>query len=120
MAAGGKETYKKRDDVINKEERQILDVFHKLSVNPEKRESPEDLITFVEHVKSFKSGTSTKAVTDESSSKGCYQFPKISTFYGEDNKGDVSWETFHVEISSLFSDTYFTDDQILLSIRRAA
>lgn len=118
MATGGKET-KKSEDVISEEERQILDVFHKLSVKPEKMETPEDLITFVEYVKSFKSGPSTKVVTDESSSKGSYQFPRISTFYGEDNKGDVSWETFYFEICSLLADKYFTDDQILLGIRRA-
>ena len=49
-----------------------------------------------------------------------HQYPRISTFYGEDNKGEVSWPTFKFEVEALITENIFTEEQILLSIRRAA
>jgi len=42
----------------------------------------------------------------------------LSTFYGEDEKGDVTWSTFKFEVENLMSGK-FTPEQILLGIRRA-
>jgi hypothetical protein len=50
---------------------------------------------------------------------GQYHFPKLSNFYGEENKGEVTWETFKFEIESLITDNMFTEEHFLLGIRRA-
>ncbi len=50
---------------------------------------------------------------------GGHHYPRISTFYGEENKGEVSWQTFKFEIESLKVEGVFADEQILLGIRRA-
>ncbi|XP_053372981.1 uncharacterized protein LOC123532109 [Mercenaria mercenaria] len=50
---------------------------------------------------------------------GSYHFPKLSNFYGEDNKGDVTYEAFKYEIQSLLSEKVFTEAQIMLGVRRA-
>lgn len=43
----------------------------------------------------------------------------MSSFYGEEGKGDVKWNTFKYEIESIISDESFSKEQILLGIRRA-
>ena len=48
-----------------------------------------------------------------------YQPPILSIFYGEDNKGEVTWETFKFEVEALLSDGIFTQEQILFGIRRS-
>ncbi len=48
-----------------------------------------------------------------------HNFPRISTFYGEDGKGEVNWLTFKFEVDSLKTERIFSDEQILLGIRRA-
>ena len=48
-----------------------------------------------------------------------YSFPKLSSFSGEGTKTEVSWETFRFEIESLVKEKIFSDEQIMLGIRRA-
>jgi len=48
-----------------------------------------------------------------------YHFPKISVFYGESGKGEVSWESWKYEVEALINSRSFTDEQILLCIRRS-
>lgn len=50
---------------------------------------------------------------------GSYHFPKLSNFYGEENKGDVTYEAFKFEVQSLLSEKVFTEAQVLLGMRRA-
>lgn len=65
------------------------------------------------------SGIQTAIPATAAFGKPGYQFPKLSYFYGEDNKGDVTWETFKFEIESLVTERIFTEEQLLLGIRRA-
>ena len=48
-----------------------------------------------------------------------YSFPKLSSFSGDGNKGEVSWETFKYEIEALMQEYTFTDEQVMLGVRRA-
>ena len=45
--------------------------------------------------------------------------PKMSIFYGEEGKGDVTWNTFKYEIIALLCENVFTHEHISLGIRRA-
>lgn len=49
---------------------------------------------------------------------GTYHLPKLSTFYGEEGKGEVKGITFKYEVESLLIDRDFSDEQIMLGIRR--
>ena len=115
IATGGKE--------VTEEERKILEAFHKLPIKPIKMENPDDLLAFMESVKDLKvSSGSTKTTEPEKEAtkmKGNYHFPKLSNFHGDDNKGDVNWETFKFEVDSLMEDNFFSEEQILLGVRRA-
>lgn len=50
---------------------------------------------------------------------GRYQYPRLSIFYGEDGKGEVTWDSFKYEVDTYRADNIFTQEQILLGIRRA-
>lgn len=65
------------------------------------------------------SGTPPVTTAVHSKHGGYYQFPKLSFFYGEENKGDVTWTTLKFEIESLISEGVFSEEQILLGIRRS-
>lgn len=102
MAAGG----------LSKKDEKLLAAFHELHLEPN-IESSTDLVDFL--------STFGKLVSDKSPSSSAmtsHHFPRLSTFYGEENKGEVSWETFKFEIESLISDK-FGKEQIVQSIRRA-
>ena len=53
------------------------------------------------------------------STHGTFHFPKFSTFYGESRKDEASWSTFSYEVEALVANKSFTEDQILLGVRRA-
>ena len=49
-----------------------------------------------------------------------HHYPRISIFYGDNStKGEVSWPTFKYEVEALIKEKIFTEEQILLGIRRA-
>ncbi|KAH3832005.1 hypothetical protein DPMN_105279 [Dreissena polymorpha] len=49
-----------------------------------------------------------------------FQYPRISTFYGEDVKAsEVNYDTFKYEIEALRQSKVFNNEQILLGIRGA-
>lgn len=48
-----------------------------------------------------------------------HHFPKLSIFSGDNNKGEVSWESFKYEVDSLVAEHTFTEEQLLLGIRRS-
>ena len=50
---------------------------------------------------------------------GTYHFPKLPSFYGEENKGEVSWASFKFELKALQAEKVFSEEQILQGIRRA-
>ncbi|KAH3829135.1 hypothetical protein DPMN_131153 [Dreissena polymorpha] len=48
-----------------------------------------------------------------------YHFPKLSKFYSDEGKGEVTWPTFNFELKSLIVEQIFSEEQILLGLRRA-
>lgn len=48
-----------------------------------------------------------------------HQYPKFSTFYGVEGKGDSTWEMFKFEVQSVLNENLYTDEQILHGLRRA-
>lgn len=103
---------------LSPEDQKLLEAFHSLKVKP-KVESTEDLLSFMKHM--GKELEKEEAADTESSQKPTktHHYPRISTFYGEDNKGEVSWPTFKFEVEALISENIFTEEQILLGVRRA-
>lgn len=103
---------------LSPEDQKLLEAFHSLKVKP-KVESTEDLLSFIKHM--GKELEKEEAADTDSTQKPTktHHYPRISTFFGEDNKGEVSWPTFKFEVEALISENIFTEEQILLGIRRA-
>ena len=48
-----------------------------------------------------------------------HHYPKFSIFFGEENRGEVTWDTFRYEVVAAITDEIFGEEQILLGIRRS-
>ena len=106
-----------------------LDETTEKKTGPEKFEDVKPMIKVPEEgyggAKPKKMLSSTKTVAETTSQQpqqkvqGHYSFPKLSQFSGDSNKGEVSWDTFRFEIESLLKEYTFTEEQVMLGIRRA-
>jgi len=112
MAEGVDKSKVKEEYTVSEEEYRLLRAFQALGVQPD----PVD-ISRVNRALRTEPGVSQPR--DEHQRGSSYHFPKISSFYGEDGKGDVTWETFKYEVQGLLHQSGFTNDQILLGLRRS-
>ena len=112
MAEGGKEPY---EGGITEDEERLLQALHLLGIKP-RIGSIEDVSKLLQ---AFGGVKQEHEEQKPESSRFTYQFPRLSLFYGEDGKGDVNWDGFRYEIEALLRDKVFTDEQILLGIRRS-
>ena len=109
MATGG----------ISEEEEKLLQALHLLGIKP-RFGSVED-VTKLLHAFSGKEEKheQDEEHTDPFTKYGANNYPKLSVFYGEEGKGETTWETFKYEIQALLCEKIFKEEQILLGIRRA-
>lgn len=118
-AGGGEDVGAKLTD----EDRKVLEAFHKMKVKPDV-ESKQELEEFVrrqrqrglEHHLGDSVPTASPRLEPASSASS---YPKLSYFFGEGKKGDVSWETFKFEVASVQCSGSFNRAQILFGVRRA-
>ena len=115
---------------LSEDDKNILEAFHALTVKP-KITKPEDLISFMKHMgETLKEDPEGKGeIMDPNAMMGQgaipkvgtqHNYPRISIFYGDDsNKGEVSWPTFKFEVEALVKGGLYTDQQILMGIRRS-
>lgn len=73
--------------------------------------------TATAHPATVSSGNSTSVI--DVHKYGTFHYPKLPSFQGEEHKGDVSWSTFKFEVEALVVEKVFSEEQILLGIRRA-
>ena len=106
-----KEKYEK---YVSPDEMKLLQAIRIMGLEP-KLESPDDLVKLSKVFTGAKAGPH-KEADDKPPPK--HQYPKFSIFYGEENKGEVSWDTLRFEIKSSIHDEVFSHDQILFGIRR--
>lgn len=95
----------KREDVTEHELRLIGAMRH-LKIKPEKVETTEELEKFM------------KDYDHEGTERR--QLPRLSIFYGEKDKGEVTYLTWKYEIECLIVEKKYQHDQILMAIRRSA
>ena len=108
MATGG----------ISEEEEKLLQALHFLGIKP-KVGSVEDITKLLTVFGDTKKEPTESKHIDPSHSYGNYHFPKFPIFYGEEGKGEATWESFKYEVKSLIDDEFYKEEQILLGIRRA-
>ena len=48
-----------------------------------------------------------------------HHYPKFSIFFGEEGRGEVNWDTFKYEVTSVMETRNFSEEQILFGMRRA-
>ena len=100
VAAGG----------ISEEDEKLIHAFHDLGLSP-RVETSRDLVEFLSRFGNVLSSRDPPV---------SHHYPKLSIFYGEDNKGETTWDTFKYEITSLLTERTFSKEQILLGVRRSA
>jgi hypothetical protein len=105
---------------ISEDEKRLLEALHLLGIKPELG-SPEDVMKLLKVFGKVKDEPAPVPTTASGAipKTGTYHYPKLSTFYGEEGKGEVTWVTFKYEVESLLTDKVFTDEQIMLGVRRA-
>lgn len=102
---------------VSADEKKLLEMLRMLGIKP-KIDSPEDVAKIINVFAPSKKEPD-KEEYKPHTRLGTYHFPKLSSFYGEEGKGEVQWNTFRYEIESIISDEFFSKEQILLGIRRA-
>lgn len=94
-------------DDVTEHELKLIGAMRHLKVKPETVETTEELEKFMKDY-------------DHDSSEGRRQFPRLSIFFGEEGKGEVTYQTYKYEIECLLQEKKYPEDQILLAIRRSA
>lgn len=98
-------------DSVTDEELKLLGAMRKLKIKPEHIETPADFESYMKH---YEETVGTHSSGDRK------QNPRISTFFGESGKGDVTYPTWRYEILCLIEEKIYSPDQILLAIRKSA
>ena len=93
-------------DEVTEHELKLIGAMRKLKVKPEKVETTEELEKFMKDYE--KDGSDRR------------QFPRLSIFFGEAGKGEVTCQTWKYEIQCLQTEKKYPEDQILMAIRRSA
>ena len=99
-------------DDISDAEKKIIEAFRKLPVTP-KVETPEDLTKFMADYGGM------MAMGKGPKEHSGVQYAKISTFFGEPGKGEVSYPTWRFEVESLLTEATMSKEQIGQGIRRS-
>ena len=85
-----------------------------------KLDTEDDIDDFLEERHKSKHHIETSTIEKEETVKQHFsQIPRLSTFCGEDNKGEVNWKTYRFKLQSLLQEQYYSKEQILLGVRRS-
>ncbi|XP_060597079.1 uncharacterized protein LOC132750996 [Ruditapes philippinarum] len=109
---------------ITADEAKLIEALRTLKIKP-KLGSATDLMKFMKLFGDIKEDdddehTATATGHPEPAPKsGKYQYPRLSIFFGEEGKGEVTWDSFKYEVDAYRSDGIFKQEQILHGIRRA-
>lgn len=101
------------NDDVTEDELAVVSALRGLQFKPGKIESPDDLEKFM-HKYPDTSKDSSEVKRDVTK-----QFPKISIFFGETGKGEVSYLTWRYEVQCLMEQGQYSEEVILLSLRRS-
>ena len=102
---------------VTEEEERLLQALHLLGIKP-KLGSTEDVAKLLQVFGAVKPEPVTRELDEPIISS--YHYPKLSIFYGEEGKGDVTWTAFKYEIESLIHQNVYSEEQILLGLRRSS
>jgi hypothetical protein len=97
-----------KEDISN-EELKLIGAIRTLGIKPEGVSSKEEFEDYM-----HKYETLTHPLHGDKRS-----FPRISTFFGEENKGDVNYSTWKYEIQCLVEEKIYPEETLLLAIRRS-
>lgn len=92
---------------LSEDEKKMIAAFRELHTIP-KVESAADLVHYMRH---FGDEPETKLLS--------HQVPRLSIFYGETGKGEVSFQTWKYELRCLLKEKFHSEEAILQGIRRS-
>ena len=127
MASGDEEdvaaAIAKKEVTVSEEEHRLFEALKLLGINPTLSD-PADIHRLItafqgKPVKKEPSTSSSKPATPDPKPMGLCQYPKISIFFGDEPRGEVSWATFKYEVDALIDSKSYTDEQVLHGMRRS-
>ena len=116
MAEGGEERIGRGTVDISEEEERLLHALHLLGIKPQLG-TMEDVTKLLQVFGGVKKEP--QDIGDAAPRQTGYHFPRLPIFFGEENKGDVNWTSFRYEIEALARERVFSEEQIILGIRRS-
>ena len=106
---------------LSAEDQALLDAFKELKSKTAvpKVETTEDLTSFIKHYGAELIAASTPPAAPTMPSASVTNMPRISIFFGETGKGEVNYPAWKYELKCLLAERSYTEEQILLGIRRS-
>ncbi|KAH3844826.1 hypothetical protein DPMN_087089 [Dreissena polymorpha] len=103
---------------LTKDEVKLLEALKIFGIQP-KCDTPQDMLRIAQAFGSVKSEEPEHVVPKATEVKVGYQYPKLSIFFGDQGKGEVTWDTFKYEVEATVNSKVFKSEQVLLGVRRA-
>ena len=100
-------------DTITEDELKMVELMKSLKIKPPKFETAEELEHYMKYYV-----TETEAAKPDVK-KHYERNPKISIFYGENNKGEVQYTTWRYEVECLINSGSYSEEELLSAIRRS-
>lgn len=97
------------DENISQESKTLLEALKKMKI-----ETVSDFEHFLQKEKEKSASTSNVKETKEAT-----KYPRISLFFGETGKGEVSYRTWRYEVNCLLRERAYSNESMLLGIRRS-
>lgn len=117
MAEGGKSA--QATEGLSEEERKLITFMRTFDIKPKLRmDTPDEIANLAKALTGAKDNPDSMPL-DSSAKFLTHHYPKLSIFYGEDGKGEVTWDTFRYEIESLLAARTYSQEQIMFGIRRS-
>lgn len=100
------------------EDMQILEALKVLGIDPSKK-SPQDIRKIVQTLSGKEEKPDPVIPPLPAPRLSLHKYPRFSVFYGEEGKGEVTWDTFSYEVQAAIVQGIFDTPQILAGVRRA-
>lgn len=116
-------------EALSSDERQLLTVLRSMRLAGKKIDSEKLMKAMEEPCQEYEdefwgkpkmSATPRKRIKSEyETDRSGFHYPKLLRFYGEEGKGEASWQKFRFDLEELIRSDVYDEDELMFGIRRA-
>ncbi|KAH3724573.1 hypothetical protein DPMN_050393 [Dreissena polymorpha] len=103
---------------LTKDVVRLLEALKMFGIQP-KCDTPQDMLRIAQAFGIVKDEESEHVVPEATEVKMGHQYTKLSTFFRDQGKGEVTWDTFKYEVKATVNGKVLKSEQISLGVRRA-